>query len=193
MLRVPPQLLPVLLLAWWAASVPHATLAADPTPSPPPATETARDLVIERMQDTARETVTFRNKGSETALPVRRWMRLPSTYAISNASAMGVDGFLAALDRRIADGGLAQLQLREPAMDEKAFAALFDAVAARCTADRVRLLVNSTHPRTYWSLADGVHLFRVLPRRGRTRAGRRARARCRRARAGRPHRNASRG
>ena len=94
----------------------------------------------------------------EGALPVRRWMRLPSTYAISNASAMGVDGFLAALDRRLAGGGLEQLQLREPAMDGPSFAALFDAVAARCTAHRVRLLVNSTHPRTYWSLADGVHL-----------------------------------
>ncbi|HZY18281.1 MAG TPA: GMC family oxidoreductase [Ramlibacter sp.] len=32
------------------------------------------------MQDTARETVTFRNKGSETALPIRRWESfLPGT------------------------------------------------------------------------------------------------------------------
>ena len=94
----------------------------------------------------------------EGALPVRRWMRLPWTYAISSASTMGVDAFLAALDRRIADGAIEQLQLREPAMGETAFAALFDAVNARCTAHRVRLLVNSAHPKSYWSLADGVHL-----------------------------------
>ena len=94
----------------------------------------------------------------EGALPVRRWMRLPSTYAISSASTMGVDAFLAALDRRIAEGAIEQLQLREPAMDGGAFAALFDAVNARCATHRVRLLVNSAHPKTYWSLADGVHL-----------------------------------
>ena len=94
----------------------------------------------------------------EGALPVRRWMRLPSTYAISSAATMGVDVFLAALDRRIADGTIEQLQLREPGMEEKAFADLFDAVNARCAAHRVRLLVNTAHPKIYWSLADGVHL-----------------------------------
>ncbi len=94
----------------------------------------------------------------EGALPVRRWMRLPSTYAISHATTMGVGAFLAALDRRIADGTIEQLQLREPGMDENAFTGLFDAVVARCTAHGVRLLVNSAHPKRYWSRADGVHL-----------------------------------
>ncbi len=94
----------------------------------------------------------------EGALPVRRWMRLPSTYAISSASTMGVDVFLAALDRRLADGSITQLQLREPGMDGASFAALFDAVHVRCATHRVRLLVNSAHPKSYWSIADGVHL-----------------------------------
>ena len=94
----------------------------------------------------------------EGARPVRRWMRLPSFYAISNASGMGTDRFVAALDRRIASGGLQQLQLREPALSSDVFAALFDAVRARCAAAGVRLVVNSGHPRSYWSLAGGVHL-----------------------------------
>ena len=94
----------------------------------------------------------------EGALPVKRWMLLPSKYAISNASALGVDPFLDALDRHLADGSVALLQLREPAMGEAAFAPLFDAVKARCTQYGARLLVNSGHPKTYWSLSDGVHL-----------------------------------
>ncbi|MEO8938404.1 MAG: Nudix family hydrolase [Burkholderiaceae bacterium] len=94
----------------------------------------------------------------EGALPVKRWLRLPATYAISNAWQAGVDHFVAALDRRLADGTVRQLQLREPAMDDGTFATLFDAVNARCSAHGVRLVVNSAHPRHYWSMADGVHL-----------------------------------
>ncbi len=94
----------------------------------------------------------------EGAWPVRRWLRLPPFYAISNAATMGVDRFVAALDRRIASGTLQQLQFREPGLEADAFASLFDAVRARCAAAGVRLLVNSGHPRSYWSLAGGVHL-----------------------------------
>ena len=94
----------------------------------------------------------------EGAWPVARWLRLPATYAISDATSLGVDAFVARLDRRLRDGAFEQLQLREPSMDDAAFARLFDAVAARCTEHRVRLLVNSAHPSAYWSRADGVHL-----------------------------------
>ncbi len=92
------------------------------------------------------------------ARPVARWLRLPATYAMSNASAVGVDAFVAALDRAATNGSLEQLQLREPTMDERTFAGLFDAVAERCAAHRVRLLVNSAHASGYWARADGVHL-----------------------------------
>jgi 8-oxo-dGTP diphosphatase len=92
------------------------------------------------------------------AQPVRRWLRLPAVYAISQATTMGVPAFLATLDRTLADGNLKQLQLREPTMDAQTFAALFDAVCDRCRAHGTRLLVNSTHAPTYWSRADGVHL-----------------------------------
>jgi 8-oxo-dGTP diphosphatase len=94
----------------------------------------------------------------EGALPVKRWLRLPPLYAISNASAMGVPAFLAALDRRLAEGSVRQLQLREPAMDAAAFDRLFDAVHSRCAAAGARLLVNGAHAPAYWSRADGVHI-----------------------------------
>lgn len=94
----------------------------------------------------------------EGALPVARWLRLPSTYAISNATSVGVDAFVASLDRALENLSVQQLQLREPAMEAATFARLFDVVAARCEEHRVRLLVNSAHTSDYWSRADGVHL-----------------------------------
>ena len=92
------------------------------------------------------------------AEPVKRWLRLPAIYAISQATTMGVPAFLAALDRQLAARAIAQLQLREPGMDDVSFDALFDAVLERCEAGAVRLLVNSTHAERYWSRASGVHL-----------------------------------
>ncbi len=92
------------------------------------------------------------------ALPVKRWMQLPETYAISHAAAMGVDRYLARLDRRLASGAIRMLQLREPELDASSFASLFEEVHARCRSHGARLLVNSTHPRALWSRADGVHM-----------------------------------
>ena len=94
-------------------------------------------------------------KGAE---PVKRWLRLPALYAISNATRVGVEAFLATFDRQLEAGAIHQLQLREPGLDDGAFASLFDEVAARCRAHRVRLLVNSSHAERFWHRADGVHL-----------------------------------
>ncbi len=92
------------------------------------------------------------------AMPVKRWMQLPEHYAISHAAAMGTAKFLARLDQRLASGAIRMLQLRESELDASSFASLFDEVHARCTSHGARLLVNSTHPNTFWSRADGVHL-----------------------------------
>ena len=94
----------------------------------------------------------------EGARPLKRWLRLPATYAISAASTMGVAAFVAALDRRLAAGPIALLQVREPSLDAAAFAALFDQVRARCTAHGVRLVINSVHGDAFRERADGVHL-----------------------------------
>ena len=92
------------------------------------------------------------------ALPVKRWMQLPAVYAISHAAEMGIEKFLARLDRALANGTIRQLQLREPALDLDSFAKLCEDVRARCKSYGARLLVNSRHPREFWSRADGVHL-----------------------------------
>ncbi len=92
------------------------------------------------------------------ALPVKRWLQLPACYAISDATTMGIDAFVAALDARIADGSLEQLQLREPALDPSSFQRLFDMVRGRCGEAGVRLLVNGVHPQAFWARAHGVHL-----------------------------------
>ena len=92
------------------------------------------------------------------AEPVKRWLRLPPVYAISNAADVGIDAFVDALDRRLADGSLRQLQLREPTLDRATFERLFDAVRARCAAHGARLVVNSAHDPAFRSRSDGVHL-----------------------------------
>jgi 8-oxo-dGTP diphosphatase len=92
------------------------------------------------------------------ALPVKRWLRLPPTYAISNAADVGVDAFLARLDRALARDRVEQLQLREPALDDATFARLFREVHARCADRTVRLLVNSVHGVVWAERADGIHL-----------------------------------
>ena len=94
----------------------------------------------------------------EGAWPVKRWLRMPATYAISAATTMGVDAYLEALDRRLSATSIALLQLREPLLDAATFAALFDRVRERCTAHGVRLVVNSVHGAAFRERADGVHL-----------------------------------
>ena len=92
------------------------------------------------------------------AMPVKRWMHLPEVYAISQASAMGIDQFLARLDQRLENGAIRMLQLREPELDASSFASLFEQVRAGCASHGARLLVNSAHSRALWSRADGAHM-----------------------------------
>lgn len=92
------------------------------------------------------------------ALPVKRWMRLPALYAISNAGAIGVDAFVDRLKSAVDARAIEQLQLREPSLDARAFASLFDRVMPMCRDADVRVLVNSAHAARYWTQADGVHL-----------------------------------
>jgi len=103
------------------------------------------------------------------ALPLRRWLDLPATYDISNATEMGMAGFLASLDRRLAAGDLDMLQLREPGMDEAAFGKLFFEVRARTREHDVRLLVSSRHAG-YGERADGLHLTAADLHDGQTRS-----------------------
>jgi 8-oxo-dGTP diphosphatase len=92
------------------------------------------------------------------------WLGLPPEYAISDATRLGADAFLAGLARRLQDGArpLRLLQLREPALEPAAFESLFRDVCDRLRGSGARLLVSSRHPEGYWRLAGeqtagGVH------------------------------------
>ncbi|OWT75619.1 MULTISPECIES: Nudix family hydrolase [unclassified Achromobacter] len=95
-------------------------------------------------------------------LPPLRWLQLPDTYGISNiGQADGLPTFLQRLDAALV-GGLRLVQLREPGWPDGADApslhAALQAVLQRCRAAGAQVLVNSVHPRAWWTEADGVHL-----------------------------------
>lgn len=90
-------------------------------------------------------------------VPAIRWLQLPDEYAISAAGALGVEPFLDRLGARLA-GGLALVQLREPALSGPVFEDLFRRALALTRRHSARLIVNSRHPAEYWSRAEGVHL-----------------------------------
>ncbi len=92
------------------------------------------------------------------ALPAKRWLRLAPVHAISDATAMGDNAFLARLDAALVAGTVRQLQLREPGMDDGRFDRLFAAVLDRCRAHGASLVVSSRHPSRYARACDGIHL-----------------------------------
>ncbi len=93
-----------------------------------------------------------------------RWLGLPATCAVSNATELGVDRFLDALERRLGETqSLALMQLREPLMAPATFEALFDRTLAMMRDAGAPLLVSSRHPTRFWREAadatgGGVHL-----------------------------------
>jgi 8-oxo-dGTP diphosphatase len=102
------------------------------------------------------------------AEPALRALRLPSVYGLTAVSDLGLTGFLAALDRALARG-LRLVQLREPALDEAAADAAFDAIVPRCRAHGAQVMVSSRHIARWASACDGIHLtaddLRALPSR----------------------------
>ncbi len=91
------------------------------------------------------------------ALPALRWLELPAVYGVSNAAALGPDGFLHALDRALARG-LRLLLLREPSLDESRIAKLASPVRDRAREVGARVLISSRHAQSLWPAFDGVHL-----------------------------------
>lgn len=94
--------------------------------------------------------------------PPLRWLKLPTTYAISSAgSPEQLPQFLKKLDQGL-EAGIKLFQWREPGWPGgPAHADLHQAlktVLTRCHAFGARVLVNSVHPQTWWHEADGVHL-----------------------------------
>ncbi|MGE0313053.1 MAG: Nudix family hydrolase [Lautropia sp.] len=100
------------------------------------------------------------------------WLQLPQQLWISQATAMGIEAFVARVrekvDALVSDPSIDAAQrpllvLREPGMEAHAFAALLDATLAAITpagaaAPALRVLVSSRHPQACWERAGGVHL-----------------------------------
>jgi 8-oxo-dGTP diphosphatase len=89
--------------------------------------------------------------------PVFKSLRLPTEYAISNASEVGEERFLAALEARLA-AGLRLVQLREKAMPRDRLAALAGRVVARAGPVGAIVLVNGDAALARETGAQGVHL-----------------------------------
>lgn len=96
-----------------------------------------------------------------------RWLGLPATYAISNASELGQATWLKRLEQWRStqeEGGFhGLLLLREPLLDAPAFQALFHETLARLKGAGIRLLVSSRHPVSCIAQAaehteGGIHL-----------------------------------
>lgn len=88
--------------------------------------------------------------------PILRGLRLPLTYAISNAADLGAEAFLARLDTALA-AGLRLVQLREKTWPADTLARFARPVAEACRRHGAQLLVNGD-PGLAGRLGAGVHL-----------------------------------
>lgn len=89
--------------------------------------------------------------------PVVEALTLPPLLGISHAEALGVDAFLARLDRAL-DGGLRLIQLRDKTLPEAERLALARETVRRAHAHGARVLVNGSVEMAHAAGADGVHL-----------------------------------
>ncbi|MCK8516302.1 Nudix family hydrolase [Methylonatrum kenyense] len=88
--------------------------------------------------------------------PIVTAARLPDRYLITPEPAGPVDGFLAALDRAVANG-IDLIQLRARSLDDAAYARLAEQVVAHLGKRPVQLLLNA-QPSLAVSLGVGLHL-----------------------------------
>jgi 8-oxo-dGTP diphosphatase len=89
--------------------------------------------------------------------PILEALRLPSTYAITDAGSRGVEGGLRALDDALARG-LRLLQVREPGLAQPELRRFAGEATRRAHAAGARVLVNADHALAAECGADGVHL-----------------------------------
>jgi len=92
------------------------------------------------------------------ALPLKRWLKIGSLYAISDAHRVGLAAFVERFERAARQRGAFWMVLREPDLSPADFDHLYHLLVPRARAAGVKLLVSSRHPERYWQGADGVHL-----------------------------------
>lgn len=84
-------------------------------------------------------------------------LRLPPVYAISNASALGVEAFMTRLQIAL-DRGVRLIQLREPALPQDRFARLAQRVLDAAHAQDAKVFINGDIALAQACGADGIHL-----------------------------------
>lgn len=84
-------------------------------------------------------------------------LQLPPLYAISNASALGIEAFMTRL-RAALDRGVRLIQLREPALPHDQRARLARRVVDAAHAQDAKVFINGDIPLAQACGADGVHL-----------------------------------
>jgi 8-oxo-dGTP diphosphatase len=89
-------------------------------------------------------------------VPVLRWISLPSTYALTNATETG-DDFTLRLQRGL-QRHLRMVQFREPGLPAGVAERLFRTTLEQTRSSGALLLVSSRHPEAWARAADGVHL-----------------------------------
>jgi 8-oxo-dGTP diphosphatase len=89
--------------------------------------------------------------------PVLRGLALPAEYAISQAGELGVERFVARLERRLR-GGLRLVQVREKNLAREALRELARRVVALAHGHGAKVLINADAALASESGADGVHL-----------------------------------
>lgn len=99
--------------------------------------------------------------------PPLRWLTFSKYYLLSHiGSAAGLEAWLHRLDTALSKG-VGFVQFREPEWQARAhqdeseqhhLEAAFHQVLERCRKAGAQCLVNSVHPESWWSVADGVHL-----------------------------------
>ncbi|MBV8659894.1 MAG: Nudix family hydrolase [Burkholderiales bacterium] len=89
--------------------------------------------------------------------PILRGLALPEVLVLSNVAELGEAGWLQQLEQRLASG-LRWLVLREPQLDDPAYANLARQTIARCHAHGARLVVHGRPALAAELGADGVHL-----------------------------------
>ncbi|MFW8565099.1 Nudix family hydrolase [Orrella sp. 11846] len=94
--------------------------------------------------------------------PLLRWLRIPRRYLISHVNHPdNLASFLKTLGQAHAQG-IELVQWREPqwqtTLGEQSVKDGFLKVLAYCQRLNMKLLVNSVHPESWWTQADGVHL-----------------------------------
>lgn len=92
--------------------------------------------------------------------PVLRGLRLPGEYAISSASTLGMEAFLARLEARLY-AGLRMIQVREPGWTRDQLAELAAEVIHRARPRGALVLVNNDTAVAHSVGADGVHMTSV--------------------------------